>query len=186
MAVTRAVRAAGGEVRFVPECVLPSFGRPSWRGLGEFAVRQLIMLRWGSWRLWAEVLAFHLALAATQLGALLLALGVGEVPGPRLVDGAGFLLLAAPSAIAFSYARARFAALRTRPLHRLPGWDRYRFAHVALSPLLAWFVLGAALVAGFRREVTWCGVRYRFRSAGHPVKVMSRTPAAPDPASAPA
>ena len=27
-------------------------------------------------------------------------------------------------------------------------------------------VLAAALVAGFRREVTWCGVRYRFRRRG--------------------
>jgi hypothetical protein len=186
MAVTRAVRRAGGDLRFVPECVLPSFGRPTWHELGEFAVRQLVMLRWGSLRLWSEVLAFHLALSATQLGALLLALGVAEVPGPRIVDWVGFLLLLAPSAIAFTYARSRFVALRTRPLGRVPGWDRYRDAHVALAPFLAWFVAGAALVAGFRREVTWCGVRYRFRSAGHPVKVMGRKQGAPDPERVPA
>jgi hypothetical protein len=184
MAVTRAVRRAGGRVRFVPECVLPSFGRPTWKAFREFAVRQLVMLRWGSLRLWSEVLAFHLALAATQLGALLLALGIAEVPGPRIVDGVGFLLLAAPSAIAVAYARARYVALRSRPLHRVAGWDRHRYLHFALAPFLAWFVCGAALVAGFRREVTWCGVRYRFRTAGHPVKVMSRAAGAQDPAPA--
>jgi hypothetical protein len=166
LAVTRAVRAAGGEVHFVPECVLPSFGDPSWSGFSKFAIRQLTMLRQGSPRLWGEILAFHAALAVTQLGALAAALGWGSVPGGSAGRAIAFLLLAAPTLLAMGRTASRFGALRSRPLGRVAGWDRFRHLHVALSPLVTWIVLWAALIAGLRREVTWCGIRYRFRSGG--------------------
>ena len=166
LAVTRAVRAAGGQVIFVPECIVPSFGEPTWRGFGEFAIRQLTMLRWGSPRLWAEILGFHVALVLTQIAAVALALGVGRVPGGEAGRWAALLVLTAPSLAAMGRTAIRLRGLRPRPLARVAGWDRFRHLHVALSPLVGWIVLGAALVAGPRREVTWCGIRYRLRANG--------------------
>jgi hypothetical protein len=164
LAVTRAVRAAGGRVQFVPDCIVPSFGDPTWRGLLEFVTRQLTMLRWGSPKLWGEILAFHVALVTTQLAAFALALGVGHVPGGEAGRWAALLVLAAPSLAAMGRTAVRLRGLRQRPLARVAGWDRGRHLHVALSPFIAWIVLGAALSAGLRREVTWCGIRYRVRS----------------------
>lgn len=166
LAVTRAVRTASGPVHFVPECIVPSFGDPSWRELCAFATRQLTMLRWGSPKLWGEILAFHVALVTTQLAALALALGAGHVPGGEAGRWAALLVLAAPSLAAMGRTAVRLRGLRQRPLARVAGWDRGRHLHVALSPFIAWIVLGAALSAGLRREVTWCGIRYRLRSNG--------------------
>jgi len=166
LAVTRAVRAAGGRVQFIPDCIVPSFGDPTWRGLLEFVTRQLTMLRWGSPKLWGEILAFHLALVTTQLAAVALALGFGHVPGGEAGRWAALLVLAAPSLAAMGRTAVRLRGLRQRPLARVAGWDRGRHLHVALSPFIAWIVLGAALVAGLRREVTWCGIRYLLRPSG--------------------
>ncbi len=171
MAVTRAVRAAAGEVRFVPECVVPSRGEIGWRALVEFAVRQIVMLRWGSRRLWGTALTFHVALAATQLGAVAAALGAGALPGGAIGRAAAVVLLLAPSALALWRTRGRFADLARRPLARTPGWDRRRHAHVALSPLMTWAMLACLVAAGFRREVTWCGIRYRIGRRGEVVVV---------------
>lgn len=161
MAVTRAVRAAGGSVRFVPECVLPSGGEIGWRAFVEFAVRQVVMLRWGSRSLWGTALAFHVALALTQLGAGAAALGAGAIPGGGLGRALAVCLLAAPTMLAVRRTNARFHLLAARPLARTPGWDRRRGAHVALSPLMTWVMLGCLLAAGWKREVDWCGIRYR-------------------------
>ena len=166
LTVTRAVRQAGGRVQFVPECVLPSFGETTWSAFAEFAARQLTVLRQGSPRLWAAILAFHAALVLTQLAAVAVALGWGDVPGGAAGRALAALVLAAPSGLAAARTALRFRALAARPLGRVAGWDRLRHAHVALSPLVTWIVLAAALVAATRREVTWCGVRYRFRSRG--------------------
>jgi len=166
LAVTRTVRAASGDVIFVPDCIVPSFGDPSWRELREFATRQLTMLRWGNPRLWAEILAYHGALVATQLAALALAFGLGYVPGGEAGRWAALLALAAPSLAAMGRTAMRLRGLRHRPLARVAGWDRGRHLHVALSPLVAWIVLGAALAAGPRRAVTWAGIRYRMRANG--------------------
>lgn len=166
MAVTRAVRAAAGEVRFVPECVVPSRGEIGWRALVEFAVRQVVMLRWGSRRLWGTALAFHVALAATQLGGVAAALGAGALPGGAIGRAAAVVLLLAPSALALWRTRARFAELARRPLAQTPGWDRRRRAHVALSPLMTWAMLACLVAAGLKREVAWCGIRYRIGHGG--------------------
>jgi len=179
MAVTRAVRAAGGEVRFVPECVVPSRGEIGWRALVEFAVRQIVMLRWGSRRLWGTALAFHVALAATQLGGVAAALGAGALPGGAIGRAAAVVLLLAPSALALRRTRGRFVELAHRPLALRPGWDRRRSAHIALSPLMTWAMLACLLAAGFKREVIWCGVRYRIGHRGEVTVVSGPSPEEP-------
>jgi hypothetical protein len=166
MAVTRAVRAAGGQVRFVPDCVLASHGEIGWRALVEFAVRQVVMLRWGSRRLWGTALLFHASLAATQLGGVAALLGAGALPGGALGRAAAVLVLLAPSALALRRTADRFSELALRPLARTPGWDRRRAAHVALSLLMTWAMLACLVAAGCRREVTWCGIRYRIGRRG--------------------
>jgi hypothetical protein len=166
MVVTRAVRAAGGDVRFVPECVIPSGGEIGWRTLSEFAVRQIVMLRWGSRALWGTALAFHVALALTQVGAIGAALGAGAIPGGALGRAAGVAVLSAPTALALWRTRARFEHLTGRPLARTPGWDRHRGVHVALSPLMTWVMLASLIAAGWKREVEWCGIRYRIGRDG--------------------
>jgi hypothetical protein len=166
MAITRAVRAAGGDVRFVPECVIPSGGEIGWRALAEFTVRQVVMLRWGSSFLWGTALAFHLALASTQVGAVAAALGAGAIPGGAIGRAVAVLLLALPTVLAIGHTGARFRHLAARPLAHTPGWDRRRGAHIALSPVMTWVMLASLLAAGWKREVTWCGFRYRIGRDG--------------------
>jgi hypothetical protein len=172
MAVTRAVRAAGGRIRFVPECVVPSFGPIGWRALGEFAVRQVVMLRWGDRRLWATILGVHALFAATQVGAVLAAFGSEIWPGGSAARGAMVALLAAPTVLGVVRARARFGELAGRPLARIPGWDGRRRVHIALALVMPWFMLASLAAAAFRREVDWCGIRYRL-SPGDDVAVVS-------------
>lgn len=166
MAVTRAVRAAGGQVRFVPECVVPSSGSIGWRALWEFAVRQIVMLRSGDPKLWATVLGMHVALALTQLGAIAAAAGWGSIPGGPAGRAAAVALLAAPTLLGVARARARFNALGRMPLGRVTGWDERRLAHIALAPIMTWFMLACLIAAPFRREIIWCGIRYRIGARG--------------------
>ncbi len=177
MALTRAVRAAGGRVCFIPECVVPSFGAVGWRGMWEFGVRQMVMLRWGDRRLWATVLAMHVGLVVTQIGAVLAALGLGTFPGGFLGRAAAVAILAAPSLLGVARARSRIHELSRRPLAQVAGWDGRRGAHLALAPVIAWLTLACLVAAGFRRELSWCGIRYRLRARGA-VEVAS----GPDPA----
>ncbi len=172
MAVTQAVRAAGGGIRFVPECVIPSFGEITLGAGAEFAVRQVAMLKWGSAILWGTSLAYHAALAATQLGAIAVALGPATVPGgtPGRALAAGILAL--PTVLAVGRTHARFRSLASRPLARVPGWDRRRWAHVALAPAMTWVMLACHLAAAAKREIDWCGIRYRL-GPGRSVSVIS-------------
>ena len=172
MAVTRAVRAAGGRVHFVPQCVVPSFGAIGWRALAEFAVRQVVMLRWGDRRLWATLLGVHALLAATQVGVVLASFGAGTWPGGLVGRATAVGLLAAPTLIGVARARARFGELAGRPLARIPGWDDRRLAHIALAAVMPWLMLASLIAAAFRREVKWCGIRYRLNRRGA-VEVVS-------------
>jgi hypothetical protein len=172
MAVTRAVRGARGQVRFVPDCVVPSFGPIRWRALSEFAVRQLVMLRWGDRRLWGILVAVHALLAATQVGAVAAACGAGSLPWGMAGRAALVGLLAAPTVLGIVRARGRFAELAGRPLARIPGWDDRRHAHIALAAIMPWLMLASLIAAAFQREVEWCGIRYRLGRQGA-VEVMS-------------
>jgi hypothetical protein len=172
MAVTRAVRGARGQVRFVPDCVVPSFGPIRWRALSEFAVRQLVMLRWGDRRLWGILVAVHALLAATQVGAVAAACGAGSLPWGMAGRAALVGLLAAPTVLGIVRARGRFAELAGRPLAHIPGWDDRRHAHIALAAIMPWLMLASLIAAAFQREVEWCGIRYRLSRQGA-VEVMS-------------
>src|SRR5207245_11209480 len=103
-ALTRAVREAGGRIRFEPRCLVKSREDSS---LGEFlrwANRQIIITRVYSSRLWWKALGFYLFYGVTFLA------GLGDlVFSPRLtaerLDTAGLLL--AVLALGFADVRLR-------------------------------------------------------------------------------
>jgi hypothetical protein len=85
-------------------------------------------------------------------------------------------LLVAPTILGMVRARGRFQELETRPLARVPGWDRRRSAHIALAPVVTWLMLGSLIAAARKCEISWCGIRYRLAADGA-VQVVS----GPDP-----
>jgi GT2 family glycosyltransferase len=143
-ALTHAVRRAGLRVRFVPECLVPSYGSV---GIGElfgWVTRQIKITRvyWPAW-FWA---------AAVHHGIYLTFLVLGPWAGGRaaLVLWVAVLGMGAWSGAA----RAR----------RFPWAKKYAWAYATMFPLASFLTVQAVFLALVSRRIEWRGRTYEMRS----------------------
>ena len=161
-ALTRAVREAGGRIRFEPRCLVKSREDS---GLGEFlhwADRQIIITRVYSPRLWWKALGFYLFYGATFL------VGLGSLVLSRRRAGewlatAGLLL----AILALGIAKGRLRATVAREMFPEECFTlkQYGARYWQLAPLVPWVMLLNFVVSAFARRIEWRGVRYELRSA---------------------
>ena len=147
-ALTRAVRAAGLDIVFVPTCLVPSHGACGWGELFEFTTRQMKITRVYSPRVWTLVFLSHTLFCVSFLG-LTLSLGAG--PAPALL----WLTLYVLAAVR---ADARVEAARRAiddPSLRGCRWF-YLLSPPFISMLYEWNMVASLL----SRRIEWKGIRY--------------------------
>jgi ceramide glucosyltransferase len=154
-ALTRAVREAGGRIRFEPRCLLASREESSFREFLGWANRQIIITRVYAARLWRLGLAAHLLYGGTWLFGMSL-LGFAAPPARGAV--AAYLALI----LLLGGAKGRIRAVVAREIfpEERAALERYGARYWQLTPLVPWVMLWNFLVAGFRRRIEWRGTRY--------------------------
>ena len=160
-ALTRALRAAGLPIRFVPACLTASIEDCTFPELFEFTTRQLKITRVYAPRLWAFVLVSNLLFVSVFFGGLALAVGRAAAGLPYawpLVTVAVVFLLGLWKA----FFRLRAVALVLEDDHgrlRAGLW-----AHLLLWPLTGALFLCNAVAAGLSRRIVWRGIGYELKS----------------------
>ena len=158
--LTRAVRDAGGWIRFEPKCLVPSTGSETLGGFLRWANRQIIITRVYAHQLWAWGLASHALFCVTIVIGLAITL-LGPGPRERLLAGASIV-----SIMLLGLAKAR---LRTR-VARLAFPENEHISREASCywrwwPLVPWIMLVNFVTAGITRRIEWSGTEYRLISA---------------------
>ena len=166
--LTRALRAAGRGIRFVPECLVPALHDNDVRGLLQFTNRQMIITRVYAPKLWAVAGLAHLLYCATLLCGVAVLLGAWASGGTGLHI---LLLILGVALLAAARGYLRLAAVS----ELLPAWKRklldYGWAWTLLAALVPFLYLVNFVVAAFARRIVWRGVHYQLVSA-HQTRIL--------------
>jgi ceramide glucosyltransferase len=161
LALTRVLNGAGAEIRFVPECLVPSIASTTAGGFFEFTNRQMIVTRVYEPRLWWRGGISHLIYAA------MLALGITIVAENWMAGLPAFqiiTLLLLPLLLAVVRGVLRLVAV----IELLPEWKQQLLAKgwiwTVLAPIVPLISLWNHLVSATTRRITWRGVRYELVS----------------------
>jgi hypothetical protein len=169
-AVTRAVRAAGGRIRFEPKCLLASREESSFRDFVRWANRQIIITRVYAVHLWALGLASHGLYCVTFLLGLLLLASPGSSVQETLAIAASLLFV-----LSLGLAKGYLRSVAARELfpEENAALRSYCPRYWQLAPLVPWLMLYNFVIAGFSRRVEWCGTYYILKSRNE-VEVVRR------------
>ncbi len=166
--LSRAVREAGGTIRFEPRCLVASREESSLWEFLRWSARQMIITRVYAPVLWRMGLAVSLFYCGTVVWGLALLGTPGVTTHQRLV--VAILLLAA---ILLNGGKGYIRTLVTRELFGAET-DRSDSCYWLLSPLVSWVMLVNLVMAAFTRRIEWRGTEYELVSA-EKVRVVRRT-----------
>ena len=169
-AVTRAVRDAGGRIRFEPRCLLASREESSFRDFVRWANRQIVITRVYAAHLWSLGLASHGLYCATFLLGLLLLPYPGSSAQGRLTITVLLLFV-----LSLGLAKGRLRSVLAAELFpeenaTLKG---YGCRYWQLTPLVPWLMFYNFVMASFTRRIEWCGTHYILKSRNE-VEVVRR------------
>jgi ceramide glucosyltransferase len=158
--LTRVLHEASLPIKFVPQCLTPSFESYSLHELIEFTTRQLRITRAYASHLWKAVLTGSLLFVAGFFGGIALVVA-------RALMGLSFatplILLLVIFALGMMKSYLRLLAVRLviadRRLHSVTS----TLAHLTLWPLASLLFLCNALAA-ISRRITWRGITYELKS----------------------
>ncbi|MEO8435880.1 MAG: glycosyltransferase family 2 protein [Pyrinomonadaceae bacterium] len=168
----RILREAKLPIRFVPACLIASFGDCGFSELLEFTTRQLKITRVYAPHFWRSVLLGSLLFGVVFFG------GIGLVVS-RAASGQPYLLPLTVLLMIFGLGSAK-SLVRSRAVslvlanYQLPprhGW----LAHTMLWPLTSLLYLYNAMAAAFSRRIKWRGITYQLNSPTEAV-IISREP----------
>jgi len=171
-ALTRALRDRDLLIKFVPQCLTPSFEDCTFGQLIEFTTRQLKITRTYAPHLWRGVLTGSMLFALVVLGG-------GALVITRAVLGLSFAPPLILLLVIFALGSAK-SHLRRRAVGRIIADSRVSscrtvLAHLTLWPLASMLYLYNALAAAFSQTITWRGITYELKSATETV-ILSRRP----------
>ncbi len=172
-AMTRAVRDAGGRIRFEPRCLVASSGGVSFGEFVQWANRQIIITRVYHARYWKLGLASYGLYAATLAWGIAL-IALPGAPAPRAVAAA---ILALILALGMSKGALRSRAARELFPEQSDLLAQYGGCYWKLAPVIPWIMLLNFTAAAFTRRIRWQGTVYELRSMTE-LKVLQRE--APD------
>jgi ceramide glucosyltransferase len=160
--LTNAVRDAGYNIEFVPECLVPSLGDMNAHGFFEFTTRQLIITRVYSPRLWKLAALGHLFYCAAVF------VGVGCWLS-AILAGAPAMQFLTLTLLILGIAAIRGVLRLVAVMDLLPEWRdtilAYAWAWTLLAPLVPFAYLYNSVVAAFCRQIRWRGIRYKLISS---------------------
>ena len=158
--LTRVLREAALPIKFVPQCLTPSFENCSFHELIEFTTRQLRITRAYAPHLWKAVLTGSLLFVLGFFG------GIGLVAS-RALMGLSFatplILLLVIFALGMMKSYLRLRAVRLVIDNRGLRSFTTTLAHLTLWPLASLLFLCNALAA-ISRRITWRGITYELKS----------------------
>lgn len=159
-AITRAVRDAGGAIRFEPRCLLPTESRASFGEFMRWTNRQIIITRVNHARYWALGVASYCLYGLVFVwGVVLIAL-----PGDAWRRAAAAMFLAVISILGIAKGSLRTKAAREIFPTEAARWKRYGGCYWKLAPLVPWIMLFNFVFAAFARRIEWSGTVYELKS----------------------
>jgi cellulose synthase/poly-beta-1,6-N-acetylglucosamine synthase-like glycosyltransferase len=169
-ALTSALRAANKPIKFVSQCLTPSFEDCSFGELIEFSTRQLKITRAYAPHLWKPLLM------GSALFVLVFFGGWGFVIA-RALMGLTFATPLVILLIIFAMGAMK-SHLRLRAVTTIIRDEQARsigstVAHMTLWPLASALYLYNTVAAGLSRRITWRGISYELKSPKETV-VLSR------------
>lgn len=166
-ALTRVLHGAGLPIKFVPQCLTPSFEDCSFGELIEFTTRQLKITRAYAAHLWKAVLAGSVLFFLVFFG------GIGLVVA-RATLGLSFVTPLVLLLIVFLLGAMK-SHLRLRAVSQIVPAQTLSFgstlAHLTLWPVASLLYLYNALAAAVSRRITWRGITYELKSPGETIIV---------------
>jgi ceramide glucosyltransferase len=159
--ITRVLHDAALPIKFVPQCLTPSFESCSFRELIEFTTRQLKITRAYAPHLWKAVLTGSLLFGLGFFGGIVL-VAARAMMGLSFATPLILLLVIFALGLMKSYLRLRAVRLviADRPLRSFTT----ALAHLTLWPLASLLFLCNALAA-ISRHITWRGITYELKSS---------------------
>lgn len=161
-ALSRAVRASGQRIAFVPRCLTLTRADASLAALLEFTTRQIIITRVYNPRLWWFGVISQLFFNAVFFGALMVAFSqtfTAALPVTLWVLLALIYLLGSAKGVLRMVAARRMLPQARSEIARL--WWAYALLWVGVSVLYLYNFLRSATT----RRIVWRGVTYEMRSA---------------------
>jgi len=159
--ITRMLHEAALPIKFVPQCLTPSFESCSFHELIEFTTRQLKITRAYAPHLWKAVLTGSLLFGLGFFG------GISLVAG-RAAMGRSFatplILLLVIFALGMMKSYLRLRAVRLVIADRRLRSFTTTLAHLTLWPSASLLFLWNALAA-ISRRITWRGITYELKSS---------------------
>lgn len=160
-ALTRALRAAQQTIKFVPQCLTPSFEECSLHDLIEFTNRQLKITRVYAPHLWKPLMIGSAIFVLVFFGGIALVV-------TRAAMGLSFALPLLLLTIIFALGMMK-SHLRLRIVTTIIRDQRARsigstMAHMTMWPLASALYLYNTLVAAFSGRITWRGITYELKS----------------------
>ncbi len=158
--MTRVLHDARLPIKFVPQCLTPSFESSSFHELIEFTTRQLKITRAYAPRLWKAVLSGSVLFALGFFGGIALV-------AARAMMGLSFATPLILLLVIFALGAMK-SYLRLRAVRLVIADQRLRsgattLAHLTLWPMASLLFLGNALAA-ISRRITWRGITYELKS----------------------
>jgi cellulose synthase/poly-beta-1,6-N-acetylglucosamine synthase-like glycosyltransferase len=171
-ALTRALREADLPIKFIPQCLTPSFEDCRWGELVEFTNRQMKITRAYAANLWKGVLFGSAIFVLVFFGGIALVVA-------RTLLGLSFatpllillIIYAMGSMKAHLRLRAVALAINDQQIRSLGA----ALAHLFLWPFASLLYLCNALAAAFSRRITWRGISYELKSAGETVIIRGES-----------
>jgi ceramide glucosyltransferase len=159
--LTRVLHDAGLPIKFVPQCLTPSFERCSFHELIEFTTRQLRITRAYAPHLWKAVLTGSVLFILGFFGGIAL-VAARAMMGLRFLTPLILLLVIFALGAMKSYLRLR--AVRLVIADRGLSSFTTTLAHLTLWPMASVLFLCNALAA-ISRRITWRGITYELKSS---------------------
>jgi len=158
LALTRAVREAGGKIAFEPRCLVASREESNLWGFFRWSTRQIILTRVYSPRIWG------LGLAASLFNCGTFALGLVAFAMPSATPSQRFAVaIILAGVLVLGACKGYIRTLVARELFPKEIGSRGA-CYWQLSPLIAWITLGDFMVSSFTRRIEWRGTVYELVS----------------------
>ena len=170
-AVTHALHQAGLPIKFVPQCLTPSFESSLLRELFEFTTRQLKITRVYASHLWKSVLTGSLIFVLTFFGGIAL---VATRAALHLSFATPLVLLLIIFAMGAMKSHLRLRAVSTIIRDEPTDSPIATLAHVTLWPIASALYLYNAMAAAVSRRVTWRGITYELKSPNETVIIQKQ------------
>jgi cellulose synthase/poly-beta-1,6-N-acetylglucosamine synthase-like glycosyltransferase len=172
-AMTRALHKAGVPIKFVPQCLTPSFEDCTWPQLFEFTTRQLKITRAYAAHLWKSVFIGSAIFVLTFFGGMVLVIVRAKMHSSFATPL--FLLL-----IIFALGAMK-SHLRLRAVAAIIDDERAHsftstIAHITLWPLASALYLYNAVAAAVSRRIIWRGITYQLKSPDETVIIRALEP----------